>query len=186
MRRGWAVLALGLGLLAASAGRAGDGPEPVPPPKPLPGNAANGGNGGAPGGPALTSPPNGGNHGAPCGGCCGHGHRSCLRQLVDFFTYRALPVPSCCRQCPCHCHWACSCLPPAYVLFLGERCHEGHYYGSACGHCGGCGCGASAPTPGPGVIPPPGEPLTGVVPPPPVPYPAQGEPQKALPPPAHP
>jgi hypothetical protein len=182
MRRGWAVLALGLGLLAASVGRAGDGPESVPPPKALPEPAGNGGNGAILAGPTLTPSP----HGAPCGGCCGRAHRSCLQQLVDFFTYCALPVPQCCQQCPCHCHRSCGCMPPPYVYFLGEICHEGHYYGSKCGGCGGCGCGASAPRPGPGVIPPPGVPLTGVVPPPQVPYPEQGQPQTPLPPPTHP
>jgi hypothetical protein len=183
MRRGWAVLALGLGLLAASFGRAGEGPESAPPPQPQPGLADNGGNGALAAAPALTPTPNGG----PCGGCCGHAHRSCLEQLVGLFCYRALPVPPCCRQCPLHCHRSCGCMPPAYVYFLGETCHEGHYYGSTCRSCGGCcGCGPSAPRPGPGVIPPPGVPLTGVVPPPQVPYPAQGEPQTVLPPPTHP
>jgi hypothetical protein len=188
MRRAWGVLALGLGLLAASAGRAGDGPEPVPPPKPLPGPAVNGGapagpavNGGAPAGPALV--PNGGAHGgAPCGGCCGP-CRSCLEQLVGLFCYRALPVPPCCRQCPFRCHRSCGCMPPPYVFFLGERCHEGHYYGSTCGSCQSCGscsrCGAQGPGPWPGVLPPPGNTISGVVPPPNLPFSAR--PQTPLP-----
>ena len=181
MRRAWGVLALGLGLLAASVGRAGDGPEPVPPPTPLPGPAVNGGapagpvvNGGAPVGPALV--PNGG---APCGGCCGP-RRSCLEQLVGLFCYRPLPVPHCCRQCPWCCHRSCGCMPPPYYYFLGERCHEGHYYGSTCGGCG-CrpGCGAQGPGPWPGVIPPPGNTISGVVPPPNLPFSAR--PQTPLP-----
>ena len=173
MKLGCAVLALGFGLLAASVGRAEDKDLPVaPPPTPVVI-------------PVAPPPLNGGDCGAAC---CGRNRGSCLQQLLRWCTYRALPVPPCCKHCPFCCRAGCYCHPPPYAYFLGDHCHEGRYYGSPCGACSGCGgCGrysSVVPGPVPGVIPPPNVPLTGVLPPSPVPLPQQGRPQAVLPRPA--
>jgi hypothetical protein len=131
MKRGCAALALGLGLLAAGFGRAGEGDPPKTPAAPV----------AVPVDPAAPAHPGG------CGGCCGGAHGSCWDQLCAFFSYRALPVPWCCR-CMCGCCRAYVCHPPVYTYFLDEPCHEGRWYGHGpcCGDrghhgCGGCGAG---------------------------------------------
>jgi hypothetical protein len=151
MKRGCALLALGLGLLAAPAGRANepDAPGPVFQPAPAPGN------GGACGA-----------RGPSCGGCaayCG----SCWERLCNFFTFRGSRSP-CCNTCCSFCT-GCYCYPPPYVYFLGDDCREGrNYLTHRCGGCGGCGngcggCGSEGcgrrligSLPGPLPPPPPG------------------------------
>jgi hypothetical protein len=146
MRRGFAVLALGLCLLSASPGRAGEKPEQVPPPRPV-GPAPEAPVPVAPAAAPLAAP--GAHCAAPGGGCCGGYGGTCWQRLIGWFTYHALPVPHCCKQCPCGCcRGSCYCFLPPYVYFLGEKCHEGHYYGSPC-------CCGPTTAPYPGVIPPP-------------------------------
>jgi hypothetical protein len=144
MKRRCAALALGLGLLAAGFGRAGKGDTPTAPATPAAAPAAPAA---APHGPAAPA------HAGECGGGCGGAHGSCWEQLCAFFSYRALPVPWCCR-CMCGCCRAYVCHPPVYTYFLAEPCHEGRWYGHGpcCGErghhrCGGCGGADHGPVP---------------------------------------
>jgi hypothetical protein len=139
MKRGCAVLALGLGLLAASVSWAGEGDVPLTVAQP------------------VAAPPNGnGNGSGSCGASCHSCAASCWERLCDFFTYRGSRSP-CCNTCRSFCS-GCYCYPPPYAYFLGDYCREGRTY-ATCHRCGG-GCGPQ------GCGHPPAAPLAGPTTPP--------------------